>query len=70
MNLSGAILFIAVGGISLHYWIGYQNEHKYLSVASEKQVGIAVGALCIINGALYFIDTVLSVIHNLHSLDD
>ncbi|XP_054273245.1 protein snakeskin [Macrosteles quadrilineatus] len=63
MNFVGTVMFVAVGGVALHYWTGYQNEHKYVTVSSEKQIGIAVGCLCIVSGAIYLVDTVLSVIH-------
>uniref|UniRef100_A0A170YLU5 Ryanodine receptor-like protein n=1 Tax=Triatoma infestans TaxID=30076 RepID=A0A170YLU5_TRIIF len=63
MNIVGFVLFIAVGGLALHYWSGYQNEHKYLSITSEKQVGYAVGSLCVITGAIYLVDTVLTFVH-------
>ncbi|XP_050560708.1 uncharacterized protein LOC118264824 [Spodoptera frugiperda] len=63
MNFVGVFMWIAVGAVALHYWGGYQGEHQYQFVFAEKQVGIAVGALCVINGAVYLLDTALSVIH-------
>ncbi|KAF0762250.1 protein snakeskin [Rhopalosiphum maidis] len=63
MNFVGMFMFIAVGGIALHYWIGYQNENKYISVTSERAIGITVGVLCVLSGAVYLVDTVLSFIH-------
>ncbi|KAL1130629.1 hypothetical protein AAG570_011871, partial [Ranatra chinensis] len=69
MNLTGTVLFIAVGGVALHYWNGYQNEHKYMSISTEKQTGFAVGSLCVILGAVYLLDTVLSLIHIVKSLE-
>uniref|UniRef100_A0A2A4JGU3 DUF7775 domain-containing protein n=1 Tax=Heliothis virescens TaxID=7102 RepID=A0A2A4JGU3_HELVI len=63
MNFVGVFLWIAVGAVALHYWGGYQGEHQYQFVFAEKQVGLAVGALCVINGAVYLLDTALSVIH-------
>ncbi|XP_065215980.1 protein snakeskin-like [Planococcus citri] len=63
MNIFGTVLFIAVGGIALHYWIGYQPEHKFKTVTSEKGIGITVGILCVISGAIYLMDSVLSCIH-------
>lgn len=63
MNLAGAILWVAVGGIALHYWVGYQKENKYASMPVEKQVGLAVGSLCVVSGAIYILDTVLSCVH-------
>ncbi|XP_046736994.1 protein snakeskin [Diprion similis] len=62
MNFVGMFMFIAVGAIALHYWHGYQSEHKYLHVSSERQVGLALGSLCVIEGAAYLIDLVLSVL--------
>lgn len=69
MNFVGTIMFIAVGGIALHYWIGYQAEHKYKQVTSEKGIGITVGILCVLSGAVYLVDTVLSFIHFIRDMD-
>lgn len=63
MNFVGMFMFIAVGGTALHYWHGYQSEHKFLHVSSERQVGLALGSLCIILGATYLLDLVLSLIN-------
>ncbi|XP_059482653.1 protein snakeskin [Neocloeon triangulifer] len=63
MNFVGTFMFVAVGGTALHYWSGYQNEHKYQSIAQEKQIGLALGSLCVISGAVYLGDTVLSFLH-------
>lgn len=38
MNFVGMFMYIAVGAIALHYWFGYQSEHKYVHVSSERQV--------------------------------
>ncbi|XP_047529820.1 uncharacterized protein LOC125065992 [Vanessa atalanta] len=63
MNFIGVFMWIAVGAVALHYWGGYQGEHQFQFVFAEKQVGLAVGALCVIQGAVYLLDTALSVIH-------
>lgn len=70
MNFFGTVLFVAVGGIALHYWIGYQPEHKYKAVSSERGIGITVGILCVISGAIYLVDTVLSFIHFVRDLSE
>ncbi|XP_066258468.1 protein snakeskin isoform X2 [Euwallacea similis] len=62
MNIVGLFLWIAVGATALHYWHGYLNEHKYTYVNSERQVGLALGSLCVLNGAVYLVDSVISVI--------
>ncbi|KAJ8922937.1 hypothetical protein NQ315_001482 [Exocentrus adspersus] len=62
MNVVGTFMWVAVGATALHYWHGYLFEHKYSMVDSERQVGLAMGALCVINGAAYLVDTVLGVI--------
>ncbi|CAH1115948.1 unnamed protein product [Phaedon cochleariae] len=62
MNIIGVIMWVAVGATALHYWHGYLGEHKYTHVDSERQVGLALGAMCILNGAAYLVDSVLSVI--------
>lgn len=63
MNVVGTFMWIAVGGVALHYWKGYMSDEGFLYVNSERQVGIAMGSLCIIEGALYLLDTVLACIH-------
>ncbi|XP_046399674.1 protein snakeskin [Ischnura elegans] len=63
MNFIGTFMFVAVGGTALHYWHGYQNEHKYKMVDTERSVGLALGSLCVLTGATYLLDTVLSFIH-------
>ncbi|XP_066153409.1 protein snakeskin isoform X1 [Euwallacea fornicatus] len=62
MNIVGLFLWIAVGATALHYWHGYLSEHKYTYVNSERQVGLALGSLCVLNGAVYLVDSVISVI--------
>lgn len=63
MNVVGVFMWVAVGGTALHYWKGYIADHDYLYVASERQVGIAMGALCVLEGALYLLDSVLAFLH-------
>ncbi|XP_022192495.1 protein snakeskin [Nilaparvata lugens] len=68
MNIFGAVMFIAVGGVAIHYWAGYQKEHRYQSYSSEKQMGLGLGCLCVLTGAVYLLDTVLSVVHFVREL--
>lgn len=70
MNFFGTVLYVAVGGIALHYWIGYRPTNHYRSVTSEQGIGITVGILCVISGAIYLIDTVLSFIHFVRDLSE
>ncbi|XP_003424573.1 protein snakeskin [Nasonia vitripennis] len=63
MNFVGMFMFLAVGGTALHYWHGYMSEHKYLHVATERQVGLALGSLCVLEGALYLVDLILTGLH-------
>lgn len=42
MNVVGIFMWLAVGATALHYWHGYQSEHKYIHVSSERQVLIAI----------------------------
>ncbi|XP_023173173.2 protein snakeskin [Drosophila hydei] len=63
MNVVGTFMWIAVGGVALHYWKGYMSDEGFLYVNSERQVGIAMGSLCVVEGALYLLDTVLACIH-------
>ncbi|XP_031352965.1 protein snakeskin [Photinus pyralis] len=67
MNFLGIFLWLAVGATALHYWEGYQSEHKYRYTSSEQQVGLAVGSLCVLSGATYLLDTVLAVLHFIRS---
>ncbi|XP_066584485.1 protein snakeskin [Prorops nasuta] len=63
MNFVGTFMFIAVGGTALHYWHGYQSEHKFDRIVSERQVGLAVGSLSVLVGATYLLDLILSFLH-------
>lgn len=40
MNFVGMIMFLAVGGTALHYWHGYQPEHKLMYDTTERQVNV------------------------------
>ncbi|XP_019868114.1 protein snakeskin [Aethina tumida] len=57
MNLIGVFMWVAIGATALHYWNGYMAEHKYVSMNSERMIGLTLGALCLINGASYLINT-------------
>ncbi|XP_033324029.1 smooth septate junction protein snakeskin [Megalopta genalis] len=70
MNFVGVFMFIAVGGTALHYWHGYLPEHKFDAIVQERQVGLAVGSLCIIEGAAYLVDLILSILHFLKYRDE
>ncbi|XP_050067581.1 protein snakeskin [Anopheles maculipalpis] len=63
MNVVGTFMWVAVGGTALHYWHGYLAEHDFENITSERTAGLALGALCVINGALYLADSVLAFIH-------
>lgn len=63
MNIVGTCMWIAVGGTAIHYWHGYLTDHDFVHVTAERQVGLALGALCLLSGALYLVDTVLAFIH-------
>jgi len=56
MNVIAVFLWIAVAGTALHYWSGYQNEHRFQNVSTERDIGLALGALCVLNGAAHLID--------------
>ena len=70
MNFVGTFMFIAVGGTALHYWHGYQPENKFDTIVQERQVGLAVGSLCVIEGAAYLVDLILSFLHFAKNRDD
>ncbi|XP_053954457.1 protein snakeskin [Anastrepha obliqua] len=63
MNMVGTAMWVTIGGVALHYWCGYMSDQDFLYVNAERQTGIAMGALCVIEGALYLLDTVLACIH-------
>jgi len=63
MNFVGAFMWVAVGGTALHYWNGYMADHDFLLVVRERTVGIIMGSLCVLSGALYIVDDVLAFIH-------
>lgn len=63
MNFIGMFMWVAVGATALHYWHGYQSENRYKHIASEKQIGLALGSLCVMSGAAYLLDLVLAGIH-------
>uniref|UniRef100_A0A6M2DHE4 Putative ryanodine receptor-like protein phlebotomus papatasi n=1 Tax=Xenopsylla cheopis TaxID=163159 RepID=A0A6M2DHE4_XENCH len=63
MNIVGTFMWLAVGGTGLHYWNGYMNEHHNQQITSEREVGLALGSLCVLSGACYLLDTVLAFVH-------
>uniref|UniRef100_A0A336M3J5 CSON009193 protein n=1 Tax=Culicoides sonorensis TaxID=179676 RepID=A0A336M3J5_CULSO len=63
MNVVGTIMWLSVGGVALHYWAGYMPDHDFIHIITERAVGIALGCLCVVEGALYLIDTVLAFLH-------
>lgn len=69
MNFIGTFMFVAVGGTALHYWHGYQPENKMDTIVKERQVGLAVGSLCVIEGAAYLVDLILSFLHFAKTLE-
>jgi len=65
MNFIGTFMFIMIGAVALHYWHGYMSEHKYIHIATEKQIGIMLGLLCIFEGLAYLMDLIFTVMHYL-----
>ncbi|XP_055372249.1 protein snakeskin-like [Condylostylus longicornis] len=63
MNFVGTFLWLAVGGVALHYWSGYLADHDFLYVATERQIGLALGSISVLSAALYLLDTVLAFVH-------
>ncbi|KAJ8681740.1 hypothetical protein QAD02_017532 [Eretmocerus hayati] len=63
MNFIGFFMFIVIGGIALHFWIGYLPEHKLYTFITEREAGIAMGLLCVVEGVMYIVDFVLSLLH-------
>ncbi|XP_039963022.1 protein snakeskin-like [Bactrocera tryoni] len=59
MNTIGAVLWITAGGIAIHYWFGYMTDGSFAYASSERGVGLTMGALCVSQGALYIVDTIL-----------
>ncbi|KAI4457072.1 protein snakeskin [Holotrichia oblita] len=60
MNVVGIFLWLAVGTACLHYWSNYLSEYWLSNDTSERRAGLALGALCLINGAFFFADSGLS----------
>ena len=60
MNLIGIFLWTGVAGTALHYWHGFQNEHGNEYKSTEKDVGMAVGSLSVLNAAAHLIDGVIT----------
>ncbi|KAK6643317.1 hypothetical protein RUM43_004822 [Polyplax serrata] len=60
MNLIGIFLWTGVAGTALHYWHGFQNEHGNEYKSTEKDIGMAVGSLCVLNAAAHLIDAVIT----------
>lgn len=60
MNVCGVILWVAVAGVSLHYWLGYQTAHHQEVIELERDAGLALGSLCVLNAATHLIDSVFS----------
>lgn len=63
MNVVGAFLWVSVGATAIHYWQGYIGDHDQIVVVPERTVGLVLGSLCILEGALYVVDSVLAFIH-------
>ncbi|XP_019868115.2 protein snakeskin [Aethina tumida] len=61
MKVVGVFLWFAVAGTAIHYWKSYSNDNKALE-GNEKQIGLAMGSLCVINGVVYFGDAALSIL--------
>ncbi|XP_053954451.1 protein snakeskin-like [Anastrepha ludens] len=62
MNTVGTALWITVGVVAIHYWLGYMSDGSFSYASSERSVGLAMGALCIAQGALYLVDTILGCV--------
>ncbi|XP_077286246.1 protein snakeskin-like [Arctopsyche grandis] len=62
MSFVGIFMWFAVGGAAIHYWSGYGTEDLHWQNYAERKVGLALGSLCIVNGLVYFVDTVLAVV--------
>ncbi|KAL0278662.1 UNVERIFIED_CONTAM: hypothetical protein PYX00_000416 [Menopon gallinae] len=60
MNICGVLLWVAVAGVSLHYWLGYQTPHHQEVIELERDAGLALGSLCVLNAATHLIDTVFT----------
>ncbi|GJQ81809.1 hypothetical protein Trydic_g350 [Trypoxylus dichotomus] len=60
MNIVGIFLWMAVGAACLHYWINYLSEYWLSNDTPERRAGLALGALCFINGVFFLLDSGLS----------
>lgn len=59
MNFVGTCMWLSVGATALHYWNGYVPDYDYIYDGTERQVGLALGSLCILSSILYLADTLL-----------
>ncbi|XP_055383634.1 protein snakeskin-like [Condylostylus longicornis] len=64
MNFIGAFMWISVGGTALHYWNSYVSEREYPEWTSERGVGLGMGVMCVFTSILYFVDTVVALLHS------
>lgn len=59
MNTIGVVLWITAGAMAIHFWFGYMTDGSFTYVTNERSVGLIMGALCVSQGALYLVDTIL-----------
>uniref|UniRef100_W8CDA5 Protein snakeskin n=1 Tax=Ceratitis capitata TaxID=7213 RepID=W8CDA5_CERCA len=59
MNAVGSVMWVTIGGLAIHYWLGYMSDGSFAYVSPERSVGLAMGALSVVQGALYLVDTML-----------
>jgi len=67
MNFVGAILWVTTGGVVIQFWLRFIPSNHFTET-NPTPVGIAMGALTVINSAVYLGETVLTY-SNYRSMD-
>ena len=62
MNVVGFLLWIITAGVVTHFWIRFIPANHYITT-NPNAAGIAMGALTIVNSALYLGESVLAFVN-------
>lgn len=59
MNFVGAILWLVTGGVIIQWWIRFIPGNHFIQT-NPTAPGLVMGALTVINSAVYFAETFLN----------
>jgi len=62
MNAIGFIMWLITAGVVIHFWLRFIPANHYIN-QNPNAVGIAMGALTIVNSALYLGETVVTFVN-------